>query len=312
MNRTASLSNIVHRMRVVELSGGVGGARMARGLAALEHVDLTVVVNVGDDEEVHGLHISPDLDTVIYTLAGMEGQEGWGRAGDTFSVNDELARFGIDNRFRLGDHDLALSLFRTQALSEGRTLSEVTEAISLAFGVATRVIPATDDPVRTRLRLGDGWTAFQDYFVLRGNQDTVEELAYAGADEATPAAGAIEAIDEADVIVIGPSNPPLSIWPILAIEGFREALERHRRVVAVSPLIGGRALKGPADRVMSSLGLPPGNAGVVAAYQGLADVIVVDQSDRDQPLQGLEVMVADTRIPDSRSAARLAREVIGS
>ncbi len=300
-------------MNVVELSGGVGGARMARGLAAVPSVNSTVVVNVGDDEDIHGLHVSADLDTVVYTLAGVEGPDGWGRSSDTFALNDELARFGVDNRFRLGDLDLALNLFRTQALATGKLLSTITAEIARSFGILSRVIPATDDPLRTEVRIEGGeWLSFQEYFVIRGNRDTVEELRYAGSDSAQPAPGVLKAIEAADIVVIAPSNPPLSIWPIMAVDEIRQAIKRHQRVVAVSPLFGGKALKGPADRVMASLGLPAGNAGVIEAYAGLIDMLVVDTEDADDAsrLSGVEVMVTDTRIMDATRAQELAEEIL--
>jgi len=283
----------------MELSGGVGGARMARGLTAVPDVDLTVVVNVGDDEEIHGLHVSADLDTVIYTLAGVEGPDGWGRSADTFVLNEELARFGVDNRFRLGDLDLALNLFRTQALAAGKPLSVITAEIADSFDLRADVVPATNDTLRTEVRIeGDEWLSFQEYFVLRGNRDEVKELRYPGSEAAHPAPGVLEAIGAADVVVIAPSNPPLSIWPILAINEIRQAIRSHQRVVAVSPLFGGKALKGPADRVMASLGLPAGNAGVIEAYDGLIEMLVVDTQDADDAgqLGGVEIMITDTRI----------------
>jgi LPPG:FO 2-phospho-L-lactate transferase len=300
-------------MKVVELSGGVGGARMARGLAAVPDVDLTVVVNVGDDEDIHGLHVSADLDTVIYTLAGVEGPDGWGRSADTFVLNEELARFGVDNRFRLGDLDLALNLFRTQALAEGKPLSVITAEIADSFDLRADVVPATNDTLRTQVRIeGDEWLSFQEYFVLRGNRDEVKELRYPGSEAAHPAPGVLEAIGAADVVVIAPSNPPLSIWPILAINEIRQAIRSHQRVVAVSPLFGGKSLKGPADRVMASLGLPAGNAGVIEAYAGLIEMLVVDTQDADDARQlgGVEIMVTDTRIARATRARELAEEIL--
>jgi len=300
-------------MKVVELSGGVGGARMARGLTAAPDVDLTVVVNVGDDEEIHGLHVSADLDTVIYTLAGVEGPDGWGRSADTFVLNEELGRFGVDNRFRLGDLDLALNLFRTQALAAGKPLSVITAEIADSFDLRADVVPATNDTLRTEVRIeGDEWLSFQEYFVLRGNRDEVKELRYPGSEAARPAPGVLEAIGAADVVVIGPSNPPLSIWPILAINEIRQAIRSHQRVVAVSPLFGGKALKGPADRVMASLGLPAGNAGVIEAYAGLIEMLVVDTRDADDAgqLGGVEIMVTDTRISRATRARELAEEIL--
>lgn len=300
-------------MKVVELSGGVGGARMARGLAAMPDVDLTVVVNVGDDEEIHGLHVSADLDTVIYTLAGVEGPDGWGRSADTFVLNEELARFGVDNRFRLGDLDLALNLFRTQALAAGKPLSVITTEVADSFDLRAAVVPATNDTLRTEVRIeGDEWLSFQEYFVLRGNRDEVKELRYPGSEAARPAPGVLEAIGAAEVVVIGPSNPPLSIWPILAINEIRQAIRSHQRVVAVSPLFGGKALKGPADRVMASLGLRAGNAGVIEAYAGLIEMLVIDTQDADDARQlgGVEIMVTDTRMARATRARELAEEIL--
>jgi len=298
-------------MRVVELSGGVGGARLGRGLAMLDGLDLTFVVNVGDDEEIHGLAVSPDLDTMIYTLAGVEGPEGWGREGDTFRFNDELARFGMDNVFRLGDFDLALHVFRTARLDEGFSLSTVTAEISDAFGIGARVLPVTDDRLRTVVGTADGeWISFQDYFVGRQARDTVVSLRFEGSEDAKPAPGVIDAISECDLLVIGPSNPPLSIWPILTVPGVRDAIADHPRVVAVSPLIGGRAVKGPADRVMASLGLPPGNRGVVAAYEGLLSRLVIDAGDDVEELDGIEVLSTPTLIRKPEQARRLAAEIV--
>ena len=300
-------------MKVVELSGGVGGARMARGLAAVPDVDLTVVVNVGDDASNHGLHISPDLDTVTYTLAGVEGPQGWGRADDTFNLNDELGRFGVDNTFRLGDRDLAVKLFRTNELANGTTLSEVSGAVARGFDLSTTILPATDDHLRTMVRIADGWLTFQEYFVKRGHRDEVVEVRFEGAEDARPAPGVLEAIRVADRLIIGPSNPPLSIWPILAIEEMREAVAAHPSVMAVSPLIGGKTVKGPADRVMAGLGLPPGNPGVVAAYEGLLHRLVIDTSDRDDAssMGDIDVHVTPTLIKEPEAATRLATELVG-
>jgi LPPG:FO 2-phospho-L-lactate transferase len=282
---------------------------MARGLAACGE-PLTVVVNVGDDEEVYGVHVSPDLDTVASTLAGREGPEGWGVAGDTFTVLGHLERLGADTSFRLGDADLALNLLRTEALRRGERLSAVTARLAAALGVGPAILPATDDRLRTRVRVADGtWLPFQEYFVLRRHRDPVAEVRYDGAAEAGPAPGVVEAIDAADVVVVAPSNPPLSIWPILAVPGVREAVAR-RPTVAVSPLFGGRALKGPADRVMTGIGLPPGNAGVVAAYPGLIDVLVIDRGDAADAealaSPRLRVLAADTRIAEPTAAAGFA------
>lgn len=302
-------------MRVVQLSGGVGGARMARGLAALPQVELTVVVNVGDDAHNHGLRVSPDLDTVVYTLAGVEGPQGWGRAGDTFALNDELGRFGVDNTFQLGDRDLALKLFRTNEMSRGgAALSEVTDRVTRSFAIDARVVPATDDPLRTMVRLAEGWVSFQEYFVDRRHRDDVLELRFEGAGAARPAPGVLTSIARADRVIIGPSNPPLSIWPIMAVEEIRLAIAAHPSVMAVSPLIGGKTVKGPADRVLVSLGLAPGNRGVAAAYDGLIDRLVIDRADRDDAasIDGIDVTATDTLITDPAAGTRLATELVAS
>jgi LPPG:FO 2-phospho-L-lactate transferase len=276
----------------------------------LDFVDLSIVVNVGDDEEIHGLPVSPDLDTVTYTLAGVQGRQGWGREGDTFRFNDELARFGMDNTFQLGDLDMALHVFRAKRLAEGMSLSVVTADVCRAFGIETRVLPATDDRLRTMVGVIGGETlTFQEYFVERGARDRVISLSFQGADEAKPANAVIDSIAEADLVVIGPSNPPLSIWPILAVPGIREALEDHRRVVAVSPLIGGRAIKGPVVEVMSSMGLPEGNPGIAVAYEGLIHGLVIDSGD-PEVVAGVEVMSTPILIRDPAEARRLAAEIV--
>ena len=292
---------------VALLAGGVGGARLARGLAAVCPVEaLTVVVNVGDDDEIHGLAVSPDLDTVVYTLAGIEGPEGWGIRDDTWSVMSHLGGLGADVRFRIGDRDMATNLLRTLRLRRGARLSEVTGELAAALGVAHRVTPVTDDPVPTRVRVASGeWLSFQEYFVLRGHTDEVTGLRFEGAGAASAAPGVVEAIGAADLVVIAPSNPPLSIWPVLAIPGVRDAVERARRVVAVSPLIAGRALKGPADRVMASLGLPPGTPGVEEAYAGLLDGLVIDPADSTELPGGTPRHPTDIRIADPARAAAL-------
>lgn len=296
----------------VLLTGGVGGARAAR---SLERVftggELTVIGNVGDDELVYGVHVSADLDTVLYTLAGVEGPHGWGIGGDPYTVMDHLGTFGVDVDFRLGDRDLATCLFRTGMLASGHTLSHITEHIRSAFGVETRILPATDDSVRTRVRIADGrWLPFQEYFVGRGHRDRVIDVAYSGAEEAAPAPGVVEAIAAADVVVIAPSNPPLSIGPIIAIPEIRRAIAEKERVVAISPLFGGRALKGPADRVMASLGFPPGNAGVLAAYADLVSDLVIDVGDAPDVQKlpaSVRVHTTDTRLGSEDEADRFAQ-----
>ncbi len=294
-------------VRLAMLSGGVGGARLARGLAAIDGVDLTVIVNVGDDDEIYGLSVAPDLDTVAYTLAGIEGPQGWGLVDDSHTVMVHLEDFGVDTRFRIGDGDLAMHLYRSMRLRDGALLSEVTAEVSAVLDVPARILPATDDRLRTEVRTEDGvWRSFQEYFVLRGHADEVADLRFAGSKKARPAAGVIEALQSADAVVIGPSNPPLSIWPILSVREVTDAVAAARRVVAVSPLFGGRALKGPADRVLASLGLPPGNEGVIAAYDGLISDLIIDRSDAAErgrlTDRGVGVHVWDTRFADAGAA----------
>jgi LPPG:FO 2-phospho-L-lactate transferase len=300
--------------QVVLLSGGVGGARAARGFAAvLGPSELTVVGNVGDDDRMHGVVVCADLDTIVYTLAGVEGPEGWGRAGDTFTVMDALQALGVDTTFRIGDGDLATCLMRTAGLAAGEPLSSITASIAHALGVEHPVIPASDDPVKTRLRAAaGGWMAFQEYFVIRRHEDEIAEVVFQGAESAAAAPGVVEAIEGADVVVIAPSNPVLSIWPILAVPDVGVAMAAARRVVAISPLFGGKALKGPADRIMASLGLRPGTAGIIEAYRGIITDLVVDLGDADDAglVEDVRVHVLDTRIADPERAARFSHEVL--
>jgi LPPG:FO 2-phospho-L-lactate transferase len=299
---------------VALLSGGVGGARAARGFASVLGPDeLTVVGNVGDDEHMHGVMVCADLDTITYTLAGLEGPHGWGRAEDTFEVMGALEALGADTTFRLGDLDLAVCLLRTSALLAGEPLSSVTARICAALGVRHPVLPATDDPVRTRVRSASGrWMSFQEYFVIRGHEDEVDEVVFDGAEAAKAAPGVVETIGDADLVVIAPSNPVLSIWPILALDAISDAVSMASRVVAVSPLFGGKALKGPADRVMASLGLQPGTPGILEAYRGLLSDLVVDVSDAGDAglTDDVRIHALDTRVGDPDAAARFALEVL--
>lgn len=301
-------------MKVAALSGGVGGSKMLRGLAALDYIDLTAIVNVGDDETIYGVHVSPDIDTVIYTLANREGPAGWGLAEDTHRVMEALEKFPIDTWFRIGDSDLATSLFRSARLAGGWTLSQVTTAHAAVYGVEVSVLPASDDPVRTEVHVPDeGWMPFQTYFVDRQHRAPVDDVRFIGVEDASPAPGVVDAIRTADVVVIGPSNPPLSIWPILAIDGVAEAVASAGRVVAVSPLFGGRPLKGPADVVMEGLGLPAGTRGVVAAYDGLLDEVVIDiadSADQELDLPDVEVRPLPTRMNSAEDAETLAERIL--
>lgn len=298
-------------MQLVMLSGGVGGARMARGLAAIPGADVTVVVNTGDDDIIHGLHVSADLDTVMYTLAGVEGPHGWGRAGESWRAMDEMGRFDdADTSFRLGDTDLAVNLYRTGRLHRGDRLSDITQSLCGGFGIPTRVLPATDDDIRTIVVTPAGEFDFQTYFVRRRHVDPVLGVRFDGADAATPAPGVIEAIERADAVLIAPSNPVLSIWPILAIPGMHSAVAAVGIVVAVSPLIGGLAVKGPAVEAMSGVGLQSDLAGVVAAYGGLVTHLVFDSEEVGTPPPGVELLRTNTMIAEAAAAARLGEEII--
>ena len=296
----------------VLLAGGVGGARTARSLRTrFTAAQVTVVGNVGDDDHIYGVPVSADLDTLVYTLAGIEGPEGWGIRGDTFTVMHHLASLGVDTSFRLGDRDLSVCLLRSQWLTSGGTLSDATASIRAILGVDTEVLPASDDMIRTRIRTAEGsWLSFQEYFVGRGHRDEVAEIEYSGAEHAGPAPGVIEAIEAAHIVVIAPSNPPLSIRPILEVRTIERAVAAHHRVVAISPFFGGKPLKGPADRVMASLGYPSGNAGVVAAYDGIITDLVVDArdaADADELSAAVTVHVTDTYLTSHDASQRFGR-----
>ncbi|MDH4117826.1 MAG: 2-phospho-L-lactate transferase [Acidimicrobiia bacterium] len=298
-------------MQLVMLSGGVGGARMARGLAATPEVTLTVVVNVADDDLIHGLHVSADVDTVVYTLAGIEGPDGWGRNEETWTAMEELSQLpAADTSFRLGDRDLAVNLYRTGRLLRGDPLSDITRDVCDGLGVRSSVLPATDDPVRTMVATTAGEFDFQTYFVRRRHTDAVTGISFRGLDEAAPAPGVLEAIEGADAVVIAPSNPILSIWPILGVRGIRESVRSAPVVVAVSPLIGGKAVKGPAAEVMPALGFEPTISGVAAAYGDLVTHLVIDASETDQPPSGVEVLRTETMMPSKPESIRLAQEVV--
>ena len=297
-------------LSVALLSGGVGGARMAQGLTGALPVDsLTVIVNVGDDDDLYGLRVCPDLDTVVYTLAGLASPQGWGLADDTSTVMDHLAGLGVDTTFRLGDRDIATCMLRTTLLDAGTPLSEATASITEKLGVPTRVLPATDGTLRTWIQTADlTWIPFQEYFVMRGHEDEIRKIMFEGTMAATPGPGVVDSITAADLVVIAPSNPVLSVWPIIAVTAIRRAVEEHDAVVAISPLFGGKPLRGPADRALASQGLPAGNEGVLAAYEGLLTDLVVDTGDAaDVSLSDeVRIHVADTRIGNAASATRFA------
>jgi LPPG:FO 2-phospho-L-lactate transferase len=310
---------------LVALCGGVGAARMLSGLVrVVPPEEIVAVVNVGDDMVLHGLYISPDLDTVTYTLAGMDNRDtGWGVAGESWAVMDELARLGGEDWFRLGDRDLATHLFRTGRLHAGAPLSAVTAVLAERRGVPVRLLPVTDDPLRTRVTLAEASTlgpagtevGFQDYFVRLRHEVAVSGVRFEGATAALPAPGVMEALERADVIVVCPSNPVVSIGPVLAVPGVRDALVRRRdRVIAVSPIIAGAALKGPADRLMAELGTQSSVVGVARLYAPWVRTLVVDGADAtrasDVEAEGVRCVVTDTVMSTPERAAALARVVV--
>jgi LPPG:FO 2-phospho-L-lactate transferase len=270
------------RAKVTLLAGGVGAARLLRGLVSLVDPDhLTVVVNTGDDEEFYGLHVSPDLDTIVYTLAGMAPKHrGWGIRGDGYHTLPALERFYGPAWFRLGDQDLATHIYRSERLRAGATLAECTREICRALGVRARVLPATNERVRTVVETDDGPLAFQTYLVKERARPAVRGVRYEGSDRARPAAGVLEAVHGADVVLIAPSNPFVSIGPILAVPGVRSAMEQAMaRSVAVSPLIKGAAVKGPLAAMMTGMGRECSAAAIADAYRGVAATLVVAPGD---------------------------------
>ena len=297
-------------MKVAVLSGGVGGARFLRGLVAVvDPGNVSIVGNVADDIELLGLHVSPDLDSVLYTLTGRSDEEkGWGRADESWHALETVSELGGEDWFRLGDRDLGLHLVRTELLRAGAPLSGATGTIARAFGLEARLLPATDDPLRTLLQTPAGTFPFQTWFVARGHRDEVDAVHYAGAPEAAPAPGVLEALRDADVILIAPSNPYVSIGPILAVAEIRTALEeRTVPCVAVSPLVGGRAVKGPADRMLDRLAGGTTPAHVVSCYPGLIDALVLDVADAPAELpHGVRPVVTHTLMTDLDAARQLA------
>lgn len=302
---------------IVALAGGVGGAKMAQGLQqALPPGDLVVVVNTADDFSLYGLHISPDLDTVMYTLAGIaDPVNGWGVAGDTRQTLDAIARYGRDPWFLLGDQDFATHILRSERLREGASLSAVTAEFASALGIPSRIIPMTDDPVATKIETPTGRLDFQDYFVGRRQSDDVLGVTFAGIGAARAHPAARAAIAEAEAVVIAPSNPIVSVGPILETPGVRKALVATAApIVAVSPIVGGKALKGPAAKMLETLGHDVSALGVARLYEGLIDGLVIDEVDRELApeiaARGQRVLVTGTVMGDREDRRRLAEEVL--
>jgi LPPG:FO 2-phospho-L-lactate transferase len=306
-------------MKVVLLAGGVGGSKIADGLAANVGADLTVIVNSGDDLELHGLAIWPDHDTVAYTLADLDDEiRGWGLRGERWTVMDRLEELGELTWFRLGDRDLATHLWRTDRLRAGGRTTDVALELQRAMGIRSRILPMADEPVRTEVLTADGWLEFQEYFVHRHQEPAVHEVRFRGVDDARVTPEALAALDAAEVIVIAPSNPIVSIAPILAVPGMLDAIagarERGVPVVAISGIIGGKAVKGPADRMLASLGRDSSAVGVAREYADFADAFVLDRVDAATAPSiealGMRTLVTDTIMTDDAGRARLAREVL--
>jgi LPPG:FO 2-phospho-L-lactate transferase len=307
---------------IAALAGGVGAARFLRGLVrAMPAEDVVVIGNTGDDEVFHGLHVSPDLDTVTYTLAGAVGPAGWGLADDTFRTLEAYARYGEPTWFRLGDADLATHLYRTSRLREGATLTEVTAEITLAWGVKARLLPMTDDRVATMIDTlpKDDWApvsmAMQEWFVRERAQPLVAGVRFEGSAAATPGPAVLDSLSEADAVLLCPSNPVISIGPILALPGVREVLQARRAdVVGVSPIIKGATVKGPADRLMAAAGIEVSCAGVASIYADICGTLLVDESDADRvadvEAHGVRAAVAPILMRDADGAAELARRAL--
>ena len=303
--------------RIVALAGGVGGAKMAQGLLhAFDDIELTVVVNTADDFELFGLRISPDLDTVMYTLGEIANPvTGWGIAGDTRGTLDGIAAYGVDTWFLIGDRDFATDILRTAWLREGRTLAEVTQRLSEGLGIIAKIVPMTNDPVETMVLTPDGELAFQDYFVRRQQRDEVTGVRFAGIELASATQESLDAIAAADLIVFCPSNPIVSIGPLLALPELRSAVEQSRAPrVAVSPIVAGKALKGPADKMLNSLGFDASAVAVATILHPLIDGYVLDERDRDEipavEALGVPARALQTVMGGRDDRARLGREVI--
>lgn len=294
---------------VVVLAGGTGGAKLARGMLDIAGEDLAVVVNTADDVEIHGAAVSPDPDLVSFWLADVIDERGWGLRGDSFRVMDALHELGApDAWFSLGDRDLAWCLERARRLAAGETPTQAHAALGAALGVRARVLPMTDDPVRTRVRARGAWYGLQEFLIRERGEGPVEEVAFEGIDGARPTAEVLQAIATARAVVVGPSNPVISIGPILALPGLREALsETPAPVVAVSPVVGGAILKGPTAAFMEHAGLALGAAGIARAYAGVADALLADE---DAGVEGVPVKIANTLMADAGGRARVAQAAL--
>jgi LPPG:FO 2-phospho-L-lactate transferase len=299
-------------MRLALLAGGTGGAKLAAGMQEEIGSELTVIANTGDDVEALGVHVSPDPDLITYWLSGeIDAERGWGIKDDTFTVFERLTRLGSPSWFGLSDKDLATCLYRREFLEAGGTHTDAQAQIATGLGVAARVLPMSEEPVRTRVLTAAGWRGLQEYLVIDGGEPEVQGVELEGIAEASPTAAVTDALRAAELIVIGPSNPVISIGPILAVPGMREAIAASPApVVAVSPYVAGAVVKGPTERFMTALGRPSTAAGVASLYAGLIDAMVVDEADPDPPPEGIPTQAAPTLMDSAAARARLARIVL--
>jgi len=304
---------------IVVLAGGVGAARFLQGLVQIVPQErLTVIVNNGDDRDFYGLHVSPDLDIVMYTLAGIVDEtHGWGIRNDTYNAMQQLTRYGNEDWFLLGDRDLATHIHRTNLLRQGKTLSEVTDDLRKRFGLELRILPMTDQPIATHIQTPIGLLHFQEYMVKRHCADEVQDVIFVGASDARPAPGVLDAIKEAEAILIAPSNPIVSIGSILAVPGIHDILhEASGMVAAVSPIVGGAPIKGPADKLMRGLGMDVSAVGVARCYRDFLDVMVIDEQDAHLVSEiedlGIPAVATNTIMNDNVAKAALARKVLAA
>ena len=304
---------------ITVLAGGVGASRFLQGLVqVMDPAEITVISNTGDDVEMFGLHVSPDTDIVIYALAGAVNPEtGWGLAGDTFTVIDQLQRFGYERWFNLGDKDLAMAMHRTRLMREGVPMHKIVAGLVRDWGLNLTVLPMSNEPIATTIFGPDGEVPFQDYMVRLRTDLEVKRIAFAGVESARPAPGVLEALRESEAVILAPSNPFVSIGPILAVPGLRAALESTRaRRIAISPIIAGNVVKGPAAKMMLSLGHEVSVVGIAAVYRGLIDVMVIDDQDRDLAPRvralGMECVVTETMMTSDARKAELARDVLAA
>jgi LPPG:FO 2-phospho-L-lactate transferase len=302
---------------IVVLAGGVGAARFLQGVVQVVPQDqLVVIANTGDDRDFYGLHVSPDIDIVMYTLAGLiDEKNGWGIRDDTFHTMRQLTSYGNEDWFALGDRDLATHIHRTNLLRQGKTFSEITEELRQHFGLQLRILPMSDQPIATHIQTPVGLIHFEEYLVKRRCSDEVQDVVFVGAQEAKPAPGVLDALKQADAILIAPSNPIVSIGSILAVPGIHDVLhEVSGMIVAVSPIVGGAPIKGPADKLMSGMHIDVSAVGVARCYRDFLDVMVIDEQDA-QLVEGVEdlgipAVVTNTIMSDSKAKAELARATL--